>query len=249
MEFLYVGKAYQRQGRAAEARTAFEKILKIAPGHAEARRRLDSPYQPELDEPSGTEAVGMTVADVVQGEMVEGGIELSLPESTLLTPLQPAPEAEGAPATLPEARSLLARGNLAKAERMVRALLLEDADQLEYQAILGLVYLKKGQIAAAYDTLYRIAQAWHAQDRCDEASELIDAYLMAEPDDSDFLQLKVRVTQEPAAATAETPDLPVIPAGGGKAGFLAVEPAAAPAEKGLSPAGARGAAPGVPAHG
>src|SRR3989475_8460160 len=170
--------------------------------------------------------------------MVEGGIELSLPESTLSTPLQPAPEAEGAPATLPEARSLLARGNLAKAERMVRALLLEDADQLEYQAILGLVYLKKGQIAAAYDTLYRIAQAWHAQGRCDEASELIDAYLMAEPDDSDFLQLKVRVTQEPAAATAETPDLPVIPAGGGESGLLAVERPAALAETGAAPAAA-----------
>src|SRR5437899_3762788 len=243
-EFLYVGKAYQRQGRAAEARTAFEKILKIAPGHAEARRRLDSPYQPELDEPSGTEAVGMTVADVVQGETVEGGIELSLPESTLSTPLQPAPEAEGAPATLPEARSLLARGDLAKAERMVRALLLEDADQLEYQAILGLVYLKKGQIAAAYDTLYRIAQAWHTQGRRDEASELIDAYLMAEPDDSDFLQLKVRVTQEPAAATAETPDLPVIPAGVEKPAFLEVEPAAALAETVVPQATA-----GIPAGG
>src|SRR3989442_7927539 len=108
---------------------------------------------------------------------------------------------------------------------MVRALLLEDADQLEYQAILGLVYLKKGQIAAAYDTLYRIAQAWHAQGRCDEASELIDAYLMAEPDDSDFLQLKVLVTQEPAAATAETPDLPVIPAGGGKPALIQGETA------------------------
>src|SRR5207249_10349682 len=72
-EFLYVGKAYQRQGRAAEARTAFEKVLKLAPDHAEARRRLDSPYQPELDEPdpSATEAAGMTVADVVQGETVE----------------------------------------------------------------------------------------------------------------------------------------------------------------------------------
>src|SRR4029077_4191552 len=94
-EFLYVGKAYQRQGRAAEARTLFEKILKLAPGHAETRRRLDSPYQPELDEPesSATEAVGMTVADVVQGEMVEGGIELSLSELTLSTPLHPAPEA------------------------------------------------------------------------------------------------------------------------------------------------------------
>jgi len=237
-EFLFVGKAYQRQGRAAEARTVFEKILKIAPGHAEARRRLDSPYRPELDdpEPSATEGVGMTVADVVQGEMVEGGIELSLPESMLSTPLQPAPEAEGAPATLPEARSLLARGDLAKAERMLRALLLEDADQLEYQAILGLVYLKKGQIAAAYDTLYRIAQAWHAQGRRDEASELIDAYLMAEPDDSDFLQLKVRVTQEPAAATTERPDLPVIPSAVEKPAVLELEPAAALAETVVPPA-------------
>jgi len=235
-EFLYVGKAYQRQGRAAEARTVFEKILKLAPGHAEARRRLDSPYQPELDEPSGTEAVGMTVADVVQGETVEGGIELSLPESTLSTPLQPAPEAEGAPATLPEARSLLARGDLAKAERMVRALLVEETDQLEYQAILGLVYLKKGQIATAYDILYRIAQAWHTQGRRDEASELIDAYLMAEPDDTDFLQLKVRVTQEPAAAPTETPDLPVMPAAVEKPTVLEVEPAAALAEMVVPPA-------------
>src|SRR5438445_12731346 len=66
-EFLYVGKAYQRQGRAAEARTVFEKILKLAPGHAEARRRLDSPYQPELDEPdpSATVAAGRNVDDDV----------------------------------------------------------------------------------------------------------------------------------------------------------------------------------------
>src|SRR5256712_6148852 len=127
---------------------------------------------------------------------------------------------------------------------MVRALLLEDADQLEYQAILGLVYLKKGQIGAAFDALYRIAQAWHSQGRFDEASELIDAYLRAEPDDSDFPQPKVRVTQEPAAATAEPPDLPVIPAGVEKPAFLEVEPAAALAETVLPPATA-----GIPAGG
>ena len=184
----------------------------------------------------------MTVADVVQGETVEGGIELSLPESTLSAPLQPVPEAEGAPGSLSEARSLLARGDLAKADRMARTLLVEDADQLEYQAILGLVYLKKGQIAAAYDILYRIAQAYHTQGRHDDASELIDAYLIAEPDDSDFLQLKIRVTEEPAAATTETPDLPVIPPAEEKPAVLEMQPAAAPDQEVVPTAGA-----GIPA--
>ena len=48
-EFLRVGKEYQRQGRANEARTLYKKILELVPGHAEARRRLDTPYQPELE--------------------------------------------------------------------------------------------------------------------------------------------------------------------------------------------------------
>jgi len=214
-EFLCVGKEYQRQGRANEARTLYAKILGLVPGHAEARRRLDTPYQPALEEPkpAAPELGEMTVADVVQEETVEGGIELSLPESTLSAPLQPAPGAEGAPGSQTEARRLLANGDLAEAERMVRTLLLEDSDQPEYLAILGLVYLKKGQVSPAYDILYPIAEAWLTKGQPDEASELIDAYLMAEPDDSDFLQLKVRVTQVPAAEKTERPSPKVQPAG------------------------------------
>src|SRR5438093_1785941 len=240
-EFLYVGKAYQRQGRAAEARTAFEKILKLAPGHTEARRRLDSPYQPELDEPepAATEGVGMTVADVVQGETVEGGIELSLPESTLSAPLQPTPGAEGAPGSLSEARRLLAAGDLAAAERMVRTFLLDDPDQREYQAVLGLVYLKKGQLSPAYDILHPIAKAWLTKGRRDEASDLIDAYLMAEPDDDDFLQLKARVTKEPAEEKTERASPKVAPAEVEKPPVLQVEPVEVLAEEAV-PAAAAG---------
>src|SRR5256712_13888945 len=95
---------------------------------------------------------------------------------------------------------------------MVRAFLLEDPDQREYQAVLGLVYLKKGQLSPAYDILYPISKAWLTKGRREEASDLIDAYLMAEPDDDDFLQLKARGTQEPAAAQAETPSPNVTPA-------------------------------------
>ena len=241
-EFLCVGKEYQRQARANEARTLYEKILELVPGHAEARRRLDTPYQPELEEPkpAAPKLGEMTVADVVQEETVEGGIELSLPESTLSAPLQPAPGAEGAPGSLTEARRLLADGDLAEAEQMVRTLLLDDddSDQPEYQAILGLVYLKKGQLAPAYDILYPIAKAWLTKGRPGEASELIDAYLMAEPDDSDFLQLKARVTQEPAAEKTERPSPKVQSAEVKKPPVLKVEPAAALAEKPVPPAAA-----------
>ncbi len=237
-EFLCVGKEYQRQGRANEARTLYAKILGLVPGHAEARRRLDTPYQPALGEPkpAAPELGEMTVADVVQEETVEGGIELSLPESTLSAPLQPAPGAEGAPGSLTEARRLLVNGDLAEAERMVRTLLLEDSDQPEYLAILGLVYLKKGQVSPAYDILYPIAKAWLTKGRPDEASELIDAYLMAEPDDSDFLQLKVRVTQVPAVEKTERPSPKVQLAEMKKPPVLKVGPVAALAEKAVPPA-------------
>src|SRR5439155_27033012 len=126
-EILCVGKEYQRRGRANDARTLYEKILKIAPDNAEARRRLDTPYQPELEEPEPgkPEPAEMTVADVVQEEKVEGGLELNLPQETLAAPLQPASSVEGTPGSLSEARRLLAAGDLAGAERMVRTLLLE----------------------------------------------------------------------------------------------------------------------------
>src|SRR2546427_6619336 len=199
---------------------------KLVPAHTKARRRLDPPYQPELEAPAAAtpEPDEMTLADVVQEETVEGGIELSLPESTLSAPLQPASGAEGAPGSLSEARRLLAVGDLAGAERMVRAFLLEDPDQREYQAVLGLVYLKKGQLSPAYDILYPIAKAWLTKGRREEASDLIDAYLMAEPDDDDFLQLKARVTQEPAAEKTETPSPKVTPAAGEKPPVPQVEP-------------------------
>ena len=246
-EYLSVGKEYQRQGRADEARTLYDKILKITPGHAEARRRLDTPYQPESEKPEPVlpELDEMTVADVVQEETVEGGIELSLPESTLSAPLQPAPGAEGAPGSLSEVHRLLAHGDLAEAERMVRTVLLEDPDQREYQAVLGLIYLKKGKLSPAYDILYPIARAWLNKGRRDEASDLIDAYLMAEPDDNDFLELKVRVTQEPAAEKTERPSPKVQPTEVEKPPVLTVEPVMALAEKAVPPAVVRMSAGGL----
>ena len=187
----------------------------------------------------------MTVADVVQEETVEGGIELSLPESTLSAPLQPAPGAEGAPGSLSEVRRLLAHGGLAEAERMVRTVLLEDPDQREYQAVLGLIYLKKGKLSPAYDILYPIAKAWLNKGRRDEASDLIDAYLMAEPDDNDFLELKARVTQEPAAEKTEKPSPKVQPTEVEKPPVLTVEPVTALAEKAVPPAVVRMSAGGL----
>jgi tetratricopeptide (TPR) repeat protein len=221
-EYLCVGKEYQRRGRADEARMLYDRILKLVPDHAEARRRLDTPYQPAWEEPApaAPELGEVTVADVVQEETVEGGIELSLPASTLSAPVQPASGPEGPPGSLSEARRMLAVGDLAGAERMVRTLLLEDPDQHEYQAILGLVYLKKGQHTPAYDILYPIAKAWLGKGRRGEASDLIDAYLVAEPDDNDFLQLKARVTEVPAAA---------------KPPFHKAEPVASLAEKAAPP--------------
>ena len=225
-EFLCVGKEYQRRGRANDARMLYEKILKIAPNNAEARRRLDTPYQPELEEPEpGKPELGeMTVADVVQEEKVEGGLELSLPQETLSAPLQPASSVEVTTGSLSKARRLLAVGDLAEAERMVRTLLLEDPDQPEYEATLGLIYVKKGQTAPAYDILYPIAKAWLSKGRRDEAAELIDAYLMAEPEDSDFLQLKVQVTEEPVAEKTERPSLKGKPAEVEKPPVLKEEP-------------------------
>jgi len=246
-EFLCVGKEYQRRGRANDARMLYEKILKIAPNNAEARRRLDTPYQPELEEPEpGKPELGeMTVADVVQEEKVEGGLELSLPKETLSAPLQPASSVEGTSGSLSEARRLLAAGDLAGAERMVRTLLLEDPDQREYQAVLGLVYLKKGQPSPAYDLLYPIAKTWLSKGRRDEAAELIDAYLKAEPEDSDFLQLKVLVTEEPVAEKTERPSLKGKPAEVEKPPVLKEEPLAPIAEKAAPPAAAEISAEGL----
>jgi tetratricopeptide (TPR) repeat protein len=246
-EYLVVGKEYQRRGRADDARGLYDKILKLVPRHAEARRRLDTPYQPGLGEPepAAPERGETTVADVVREETVEGGIELRLPESTLSAPLQPAPSAEGPPASLPEARRLLAGGDLAGAERMLRTLLLEDPDQHEYEAVLGLVYLKKGQVSPAYDILYPIVKDWLSKGRLEEASDLIDAYLMAEPDDTDFLQLKAEATKEPAEAKPDKPSPKVRPTEEVTPPVLEAEPAAALAETAVPPAAAAISAGGL----
>jgi tetratricopeptide (TPR) repeat protein len=140
---------------------------------------------------------------------------------------------------------LLATGDLAGAERMTRALLLEDPDQREYQAVLGLVYLKKGKLSPAYDILYPIAKAWLNKGRRDEASDLIDAYLMAEPDDSDFLQLKARVTQEPAAEKTERPSPKVQPVEVEMPPVLTMEPAAPLRKEAAPPAAVRMSAGGL----
>src|SRR2546422_11273588 len=98
---------------------------------------------------------------------------------------------------------------------MVRAFLLEDPDQREYQAVLGLGYFKKGQLSPAYDILYPISKAWLTKGRREEASDRIHAYLMAEPAGDHFLPLKARSAPEPAAEKTESPSPNVTPAEGG----------------------------------
>jgi tetratricopeptide (TPR) repeat protein len=183
-EYLRIGREYQRLGRAEEARKLYEQILKISPNHAEARRRLDTPYQPELDvpEPEAPALEPMTAAEAA----------LETPEA-----VPAAPTGSGPPATLEEARRVLATGDVTEAERMIRLLLVDDPDRVEYQATLGLVYLKKGHTAIAYDILCPIAKAWAGEGRRDEALEIADAFLTVEPDEEDFLKLKARATGTP----------------------------------------------------
>jgi tetratricopeptide (TPR) repeat protein len=67
-EYLRIGRDYQRAGRHDEAKKLYEQILKISPKHAEARQRLDTPYQSELDvpEPEAPTLEEMTISDTVQ---------------------------------------------------------------------------------------------------------------------------------------------------------------------------------------
>ncbi|TAL09011.1 MAG: tetratricopeptide repeat protein [Nitrospirae bacterium] len=67
-EYLRIGREYQRLGRTDEAGKLYEQILKIAPGHAEARRRLDNPLEPvaETPEPAISAVEEITVADTMQ---------------------------------------------------------------------------------------------------------------------------------------------------------------------------------------
>lgn len=67
-EYLWVGREYQRLGQAEEARKLYEQVLKISPGHAEARRRLDNPLEPvaETPEPAAPALGESTISDTVQ---------------------------------------------------------------------------------------------------------------------------------------------------------------------------------------
>ncbi len=200
-EYLRIGRDYQRAGRHDEAKKLYEQILKISPKHAEARRRLDTPYQPELDvpEPEAPAFEPMTAAEAA----------LETPEA-----VPAAPAGGGPPATLEEARRALAAGDVTEAERMIRLLLVADPDRVEYQATLGLVYLKKGHGAIAFDILCPIAKAWAGEGRRDEALEIANAFLAVEPDEEDFLAIKARAggplveaPSPPAAAEIPIPEL------------------------------------------
>ena len=203
-EYLRIGREYQRLGRAEEAGKLYEQILKISPGHTEARRRLDNPREPVADvlEPVVPAVEELTVADVVQStvaretpatedltvaDVVQPTVTLEIPE--------PVPVTVGPPPTLEEVRRILAADQVEEAERMIRTLLLEDPDRKEYQAVLGIVYLKKGHAATAHDVLHPLAQSWLEEGRREEALEVIDAFLAVEPDDAEFLAIKAEASR------------------------------------------------------
>ena len=222
-EYLRIGREYQRLGRAEEAGKLYEQILKVSPGHVEARRRLDNPSESvtEAPEPAAPAAETLAVADTIQS-----AVALETPAAP-----EPAPAAAGPPPTLEEARQALATGNVGEAERMIRILLLEDPDRNEYQAVLGLIYLKKGHVSIAYDILHPLAKAWLAEGRQAEAVELVETFLAAEPDDADFRALKAQASGTPVEAPAEAAAAPPGGLGGSiefdAAGF-SFEPLASP---------------------
>lgn len=202
VEYMRIGDEYQRLQKETAARAIYEQILKLSPNHAEARRRLETPSQPETGIPEVVPpALEMTLPEEVQvgdgappekkeeggaapveievlevepetaspplevivpaegqagnvqtGEM-EGTIEFNLEE--LETTAAPAAETRAA-TTLAEALDFLDEGDIMQAERVVRSLLLADAERPEYLALLGLVYLQKGDASTAYDILYPI---------------------------------------------------------------------------------------------
>ena len=211
-EYLRIGREYQRLERTEEAGKLYEQILKIAPGHPEARRRLDNPLASvdEAAEPVNPAAEEITVSDAVQSAVA------------LETPAVPEPAVvpTGPPATLEEARRLFVAGEVGEAERTIRTLLLEDPDRNEYQAMLGMIYLKKGHISIAYDILYPMAKSWLGEGRREEAVEIIEAFLAAGPDDEDFLALKAQASGAPAETAVPATAQPEPALAGGLAGTI-----------------------------
>jgi tetratricopeptide (TPR) repeat protein len=84
-EYLRIGHEYQRLGRAEDAGRLYEQILRISPGHSEARRLLDNPYAPVADAPElAAPAAGeLTVADAVQST-----VALETPAASELVPAE-----------------------------------------------------------------------------------------------------------------------------------------------------------------
>ncbi|MDO8546997.1 MAG: tetratricopeptide repeat protein [Nitrospirales bacterium] len=193
-EYLRIGREYQRLSRAEEAGKLYEQVLKVSPDHPEARRRLDNLLEPVVDAPESAApaAEELTVADAVQS-----AVALETPAAP-----EPVPATIGSPPTLDEVRRVLAAGEVEEAERMIRTLLLEDPDRSEYQAVLGMLYLKKGHASIACDILYPMAKSWLKEGRREEAVEIVEAFLAVEPDDTKFLALKAEVSGVPAEAVA-----------------------------------------------
>ena len=185
-EYLRIGQEYQRLGRADEAEKLYEQILKISPGHPEARRRLDDPLAPVAETP---EPAASTVEEPTASDATPSSVTLESPAAP-----EPVAVAAGPPPTLDEARRMLAAGEVGEAERMIRMLLLEDPDRDEYQAVLGMIYLKKGHGSVAHDILYPMAKSWVEEGRGAEAMEIVETFLAVESDDEDFLALKAQTS-------------------------------------------------------
>ncbi len=211
-EYLRIGLEYQRLERADDARKLYEQVLSLSPNHAEARRRLDTPYQPGMEEPEPAPAI-----EEISASAMQSAAELEIPTAAPA----PAAPAAGEMPTLQEAKSALAAGDVAEAERMIRLLLVGDPDKDEFQAVLGMVYLRKGHASIAFDILHPIAKSWLEANRSQEAQELIDAFLAVEADDADFLALKAGGAPAAAPALEISLDLDMTPS-----------PAAAPAASG-----------------
>jgi len=215
-EYLAVANDYEKCGKDNEAHTLYELIIKHVPDHSDALRGLGRPLPQSspvetnensmsadsgkmvvtlTDEPATEAVISETSVKSHDSGIVEFHAESVKPEQ------DPVPSEEP-PASLTEVQRLLAANEIEKAERMTRTLLLAEPDRSDYQSLLGLVYLKKGDAATAYDILYSIVKEWLAQGRKEAAIDLADAFLAMEPDQSDFLELRALASGAPVNGTA-----------------------------------------------
>jgi tetratricopeptide (TPR) repeat protein len=99
-EYLTVGTEYHRLGRTNEARALYEQILTLSPSHAEARWRLDNPYQPDAEAASAVAPAAETPA--LEAEAPVAPIEVSEPEVESVVSIADASKTEGEGADLDE---------------------------------------------------------------------------------------------------------------------------------------------------